>query len=267
METTEETLYDVNRLIYFSLIYSSGSQRALAQYNSEVTELIQRFQAQDTFRKQVEAGLKAMELRLLVLEDGGLRLSAQRAESFFAATLTDYGRLLARSDLKAAEILPVHCAIATAFFPTELDLDAPVEDLGAIVMTDVIGIMRRFTQAESVIEDDRSNLHPKMQTVAERLRQMPEDNPDRLRAGAGNSWVGLVSRVLEHMVETGYLLQFKETPGEIEYRPTPAYQTAMREGIVYSFHAFRDIVLRSQLNEEPTAQDTPVKEDKNVSDQ
>ncbi|MFT5699826.1 MAG: hypothetical protein ACI8ZB_002692 [Desulforhopalus sp.] len=266
METTAETLYAVNRLIYFSLIYSSGSQRSLVQYSSEVAELIQRFQAQDIFRKQVEAGLKAMELRLLVLEDGGLRLSAQRAESFFAATLTDYGRLLARSDLKAAEILPVHCAIATAFFPTESDLDAPVEDLGAIVITDVIEIMRRFTQAESVIDDDRSSLHPQMQTVAERLRQMPEDNPDRLRAGAGNSWVGLVSRVIEHMVETGYLLPFKETPGETEYRPTPAYQTAMREGIVYSFHAFRDIVLRSQL-EESITQEAPVKEDKDVSDQ
>jgi hypothetical protein len=43
-------------------------------------------------------------------------------------------------------------------------------------------------------------------------------------------------------VETGYLLLFEETPGDVEYRPTPAYQTAMREGIVYSFHAFRDIL-------------------------
>ncbi|PHR22875.1 MAG: hypothetical protein COA36_17530 [Desulfotalea sp.] len=266
METTAETLYAVNRLIYFSLIYSSGSSRTMAQYSSEVTELIQRFQSQDIFRKQVEAGLEAMELRLLVLEDGGLRLSALRAESFFAATLTDYGRLLARSDLKAAEILAVHCAIATAFFPTESDLDAPVEDLGAIVITDVIDIMRRFTQVEPVQDDERGSLHPQMKTVAERLRQMPEDNPDRQRVGAGNSWVELVTRILEHMVETSYLLPFKENPGETEYRPTPAYQTAMREGIVYSFHAFRDIVLRSQLKESAT-QGTPVKEDKDVSDQ
>lgn len=266
METTEETIHAVNRLIYFSLIYSSGSQRSLSQYSSELIELIQRFQAQDSFRKQVEAGLKAMELRLLVLEDGGLRLSALRADSFFAATLTDYGRLLARSDLKAAEILPVHCAIATAFFPTESDLDAPVEDLGAIIMTDVIDIIRRFTQAEVEGKNERSSSQSHIQTVAERLRQMPEDNPDRLRAGSGNSWVGLVSRVLEHMVETGYLLQFKETSGEIEYRPTPAYQTAMREGVVYSFHAFRDIVLHSQLQEEPSTQTTTVKEDTDVSD-
>uniref|UniRef100_UPI00155DC9A5 hypothetical protein n=1 Tax=Desulfosarcina cetonica TaxID=90730 RepID=UPI00155DC9A5 len=70
----------------------------------------------------------------------------------------------------------------------------------------------------------------------------PEDNPDRLRAGAGNSWADLVERVLEHLVETGYLLAFEETPGDVEYRPTPAYQTSMREGIVYSFHAFRDIL-------------------------
>jgi len=267
METETETFYAANRLIYLSLIYSSGSRRAMVPYSAEMTELIQRFQAKDTFRRLVEAGLKAMQLRLLALEDGGLRLSARRSESFFAATLTDYGRLLARSDLRAAEILPVHCAIATAFFPTESDLDAPVEDLGAIVMADVIDILRRFAQAEANLPEDESRLHPQVKSVAERLRLLPEDNPDRQRAGSGNSWVGLIGRVLDHMVDTGYLLAFEETAGEPEFRPTPAYQTALREGIVYSFHAFRDIVKEAQVQEESTATDGAMEEDQDVPTQ
>jgi hypothetical protein len=241
-----ETIYTANRLIYLSLVYSSGNKRFAAQNAAEMTELIQRFQAEEPFRRLVETGLKALDLRLLALEDNGLRLSAHGADSFFATTLTDYGRLLARSDLKAADVLPVHCAIAAAFFPTEPDLDLPVEDLGAIVMEDVIDILRRFARAEAILADDDERLHPQVRTVAQRLRELPEDNPDRLRAGSGSSWVDLIGRVMEHMVETGYLLMFEETPGEVEYRPTPAYQTAMREGIVYSFHAFRDIVKQEE---------------------
>ncbi len=250
---TVEIMYEANRLIYLSLVYSGGNKRMVAQNSGEMTELVQRFQAEEPFRRLVEAGLRAMDLRLLALEDNGLRLSARGADSFFATNLTDYGRLLARSDLKAADVLPVHCAIAAAFFPTESDLDAPVEDLGAIVTADVINILRRFARAESALSEDEDRLHPQVRTVAERLRELPEENPDRLRAGAGNSWVDLISRVLEHMVETGYLLAFRETPGEIEYRPTPAYQTAMREGIVYSFHAFRDIVKDAELRETSSA--------------
>ena len=239
---SRDTIYDVSRLIYLSLAYSSGKKRLLSQNSAEMTELVQRFQAEDAFRTAVDTGLRAMDLRLLSLEEGGLRLSAQNADSFFASTLTDYGRLLARGDLKAADVLTLHCAIATAVFPTEADLDMPVEDLGAVTMEDVIAILRRFAQAEADLPEDEDRLHPQVRSVAQRLRELPEDNPDRLRAGAGNSWVDLAERVLEHLVETGYLLLFEETPGDEEYRPTPAYQTAMREGIVYSFHAFRDIL-------------------------
>ncbi|TWI74005.1 hypothetical protein LZ24_01235 [Desulfobotulus alkaliphilus] len=253
MENHTESLHAASRLIYLSLIHSSGSRRAMAPFASEMAELLQRFQSQESFRQMVETGLKAMELRLLALEDKGLRLSARRSDSFFAATLTDYGKLLARSDLKAAEILPVHCAIATAFFPTEADLDAPVEDLGAIVIVDVMDILKRFALAELALPDGETRLHPQVKSVAERLRLLPEDNPDRQRAGSGTSWVELITIVLDHMVETGYLLAFEETPGEVEYRPTPAYQTALREGIVYAFHAFRDIVKAASLEEKNTA--------------
>jgi hypothetical protein len=240
-------VYDTNRLIYLSLAYSSGVKRIVSKNSVEMTELIQRFQAQESFRDLVQTALKAMDLRLLAIEDNGLRLSALRVESFFATSLTDYGRLLAKSDLKAADLLPVHCAIATAFFPTESDLDAPVEDLGAVVMADIIDILRRFSRAEAAIGEDDERLHTQIKSVAERLRRLPEENPDRLRAGAGNSWVDLISRVLEHMVDSGYLLSFEETPDEVEYRPTPAYQTAMREGIVYSYHAFRDIMKETEI--------------------
>lgn len=256
MENHRDPFHAASRLIYLSLIHSSGSRRAMAPFAAEMTELIQRFQSQESFRQMVESGLKAMELRLLALEDKGLRLSARRSESFFAATLTDYGKLLARSDLKAAEILPVHCAIATAFFPTEADLDAPVEDLGAIVIMDVMDILRRFALAEGTLPDEETELLPQVKTMAQRLRLLPEDNPDRQRAGSGNSWVELITIVVEHMVETGYLLVFEETPGEVEYRPTPAYQTALREGIVYAFHAFRDIVKEAPLQENAVSGNT-----------
>lgn len=236
-----DILYKANRLIYLSLAYSSGKKRLLAQNSTEMTELIQQFQAEDSFRTAVETGLQAMDLRLLALEENGLRLSAKNADSFFATTITDYGRLLARGDLKAADVLMMHCAIATALFPSEADLDMPVEDLGAITMEDVIAILRRFAEKETSLPEDE-DLHSQLRSVAQRLRELPEDNPDRLRAGSGNSWVDLAERILEHLVETGYLLIFEETPGDREYRPTPAYQTAMREGIVYSFHAFRDIL-------------------------
>ena len=254
-----ETIYPATRLIYLSLAYSSGKKRMVAQNNTELTELVQRFQAEEAFRSAVDQGLRAMELRLLALEDGGLRLAARNADGFFAATLTDYGRLLARSDLKAADVLPVHCAIATAFFPTEAELDMPVEDLGAITMADVIAMLRRFAHAEADLPEEEDRLHPQVRSVARRLRELPEDNPDRLRAGAGNSWVDLIERVLEHLVETGYLLSFAETPGDIEYRPTPAYQTSLREGIVYSFHAFRDILGAGR--EAESTQDPGEKED------
>lgn len=244
--------YDAIRLIYLSLAYSSGNKRIGTRNSTEMTELIQRFQSESAFREMVDAGLRGMELRLLAVEDNGLRLSARSADSFFATTLTDYGKLMARTDFKAAEVLPVHCAIATAFFPAESDLDAPVEDLGAIVMADVIDILRRFAQARMRVEASGADdaMHPQVKTVARRLLELPEENPDQRRAGAGNSWTDLIGRILEHMVETGYLLAFEETPGTLEYRPTPAYQSAMREGIVYSFHAFRDLVNEGQSRQD-----------------
>ncbi|MGB5985807.1 MAG: hypothetical protein WBG37_10920 [Desulfobacterales bacterium] len=254
-----ESIYEAGRLIYLSLAYSSAKKRIVTQNSAEMTELLQRFQAEEPFRMTVDAGLRAMELRLLALEEGGLRLAARNADGFFAATLTDYGRLLARSDLKAADMLPVHFAIATALFPSEADLDMPVEDLGAIALEDVIAILRRFAHAEAAMpEEEEDRLHPQVRSVARRLRELPEDNPDRLRAGAGNSWVDLVERVLEHLLETGYLLRFEETPGDLEYRPTPAYQTSLREGIVYSFHAFRDILAayeETESTDEPGERD------------
>ncbi len=237
-----ETIYDANRLIYLSLAYSSGNKRIVMRNAAEMIALVQRFQAEEAFRSLVEAGLKALELRLLALEDGGLRLSARSAEEFFATNLTDYGRMLARGDLRAADLLPVHCAIASAIFPTEADLDVPVEDLGAVTAADVIDVLRRFARVEATLDEDDDRIHPQVRTVAQRLRELPEANPDQLRAGAGQSWADLVGRVIDHLVETGYLLAFEEMPGEFEYRPTPAYQTAMREGIVYSFHAFRDLL-------------------------
>jgi len=251
----KNSFYDATRLIYLSLAYSSGNKRIGTQNSTEMTELIQRFQSESAFREMVDAGLRGMELRLLAVADNGLRLSARSADSFFATTLTDYGKLMARTDLKAAEVLPVHCAIASAFFPAESDLDAPVEDLGAIAVADVIDILRRFARAEVRTEASRSDdaddpVHPQVKTVARRLLELPEENPDQRRAGAGSSWVDLIGRILEHMVETGYLLAFEETPGTVEYRPTPAYQSALREGIVYSFHAFRDLVSEEQRRQD-----------------
>ena len=47
---------------------------------------------------------------------------------------------------------------------------------------------------------------------------------------------------MRHMTETRYILAFEEHDGAVEYRPTTAYQAAVREGMLYTFQAFRDIV-------------------------
>jgi len=247
-DITMENSYEISRLVYLSLAYSNGNKRIIGDHQAELVELLQRFQAEEAFHQAVLENLRGMELQLLEVEPMALRLSARNSASFFAATLTDYGKMLARTPLKAGELLCVHCALATAFFPTEADLDAPVEDLGVIVPGDVIEILRLFARGEETMDPEDEILHPEVRTAAKRLRELPEENPDSKRAVGGNSWLELITRVLEHMVATGYLLVFEEPNGEVEYRPTPAYQTAMRVAAVYAFHAFRDLVANEKIS-------------------
>ena len=242
-----EHIYEISRLVYLSLAYSNGNKRIVSDNQTELTELLQRFQAEDAFHQAVLESLRAMELQLLEVEPMALRLSARNSASFFAATLTDYGKMLGRTSLKAGELLCVHCAVGTAFFPTESDLDAPVEDLGVIVPGDVIEILRLFAAAEDRMDPGDEILHPEVRTAAARLRELPEENPDSRRAVGGNSWLELITRVLEHMVATGYLLAFQEGEETIEYRPTPAYQSAMRAAAVYAFNVFRELVADQRL--------------------
>ncbi len=237
-----ETIKQINRLIYLSLAYSNGSKKIVAENRSEVAELVQKFQADDQFQQEVIEGLKAMELQLLDIDNSGLRLSARQSGSFFASTLTDYGKMLARKEMKTADLLCVHCAIATAFFPTEADLDAPVEDLGIVMVVDVMDILKRFAYGEKRLDSKDELIHPNVRTAARRFLEIPEENPDSKRSVSGNSWVELINRVLEHMVSTGYILEFEEHKGEIEYRPTPTYQVAMKLATVYAYHSFRDVV-------------------------
>lgn len=242
MEYLDEDSFQLaNRLIYLSLMHSSGNKRALSQHADEMNELLQKFRSSEPFQKLVETGLKAMELQILTLTSEGLRLSACNANSYFATTLTDYGKMLARTDNKAADLLCVHCAIATAFFPNETDLDAPVEDLGVVLVDDIMQILRRFADQERHLSADDDLLDPQVRTAAQRLRELPEENPDSKRSGAGASWVAIIKRVLEHMVSTDYVLAFEDHQDGLEYRPTPAYQAAIRQAAVYAFHAFRDV--------------------------
>jgi hypothetical protein len=237
-----QDIYEINRLIYLSMAYSNDKKRFVFEHRTETHELMQRYQADRQFKDGVDEGLRAMELRVLAMEDEGLHLSSASEYSLFACNLTDYGKMLVRGDYKAADILCIHCAIATGFFPTEADLDAPIEDLGVIVIRDVIEIIRRFalTAADPIDTDDA--IGPQVRTVAQRISELPEENPDSRRAGTGSSWLDMIVRIIDHMVETGYLLKTGIDGEEIEYRATPAYQAAMREGIVYAFHAFRDAV-------------------------
>lgn len=250
-------LYRVNRLIYLGLAHSHGRKSLVTRHQDEIRELIQKFQAEADFQRAVEYALKAMDLQILTVEDEGLRLSSVGAESLFSMTVTDYGKLLGRGDLKAADILCVHAAIATAFFPQERDLELPVEDLGTVNLEDIFEILRQFARScadtrqgnlEQTEEDDKNlyedHLHPQMITLARRFLDMPEDNPDIRQAssGSGNSWRELMDQVIRHMKDHRYLLSFDERDGSVEYRPTPAYQAAVREGMVYTFHAFRDII-------------------------
>ena len=254
-----DTFYQVNRLVYLSLAYSQGKKALIAHHQKEARELIQKFQADPDFQRAVEQALRAMDLQLLTLEDGGLRLSSLGADGLFAMTVTDYSRLLGRGELKAAEILCVHAAAATAFFPQERDLDLPVEDLGAASFEDIFEIIRQFAKAcprdQAGEEEANHHLHPQLITLAQRFREMPEDNPDIRQSGLGNSWRELVEQVVKHMEKNQYLLAFEERDGAVEYRPTPAYQAAIREGMVYTFHAFRDLVTRDRKEEKHTAKE------------
>ncbi len=243
-----ENIYEISRLVYLSLAYSNGNKRIVSDHQTELAQLLQRFQAEDAFHQAVLESLRGMELQLLEVEPTALRLSARNSAGFFAATLTDYGKMLGRTPLKAGELLCVHCAVGTAFFPTESDLDAPVEDLGVIVPGDVIEILRIFATAEESMDPGDEILHPEVRTAAARLRELPEENPDSRRAVGGNSWLELIIRVLDHMVATGYLLAFQEGEETLEYRPTPAYQSAMRTAAVYVFNAFRELVADRKLS-------------------
>ncbi|WP_163833689.1 hypothetical protein [Spartinivicinus ruber] len=255
----EDSFPQANRLIYLSLIYSNGNKRALSPYSEEMTELLQKFRSSEPFQKLVESGLKAMELQILTITNEGLRLSARNATSFFATTLTDYGKMLARTDNKAADLLCVHCAIATALFPNETDLDAPVEDLGVVMVDDIIQVLRRFADQEQKLAPDDDIFDPQVRTAAQRIRELPEENPDSKRSGAGASWLALINRVLEHLVSTDYLLAFDDHQEEtIEYRPTPAYQAALRQAAVYAFHSFRNVA---------TGQDPQLKETSSTEQQ
>lgn len=237
-----DNVYQVNRLIYLSISYSrsgSGHNTIVKQNQAEMEELIQRFQAEKEFQKMVESGLKAMELQILSLEDYGLRLSSRQSNSLFAANITDYRKMLGKQEYKTAELLCVHCAIAATFFAEESDLEAPVEDLGSVTIDDVIETLRRFAEAESTLDEEDELLHGDVRTVAARLRELPESNPDGKRS-TGNSWEEMCEIILKHMESTKYVQEYKERPGE--YHPSPAYQAAMRGGAVYAFNAFRDLL-------------------------
>ena len=243
-------LFQVNRLIYLSLALNQGKKALVARYQSEMEALVQKYQAEDSFRQLVATGLEAMSLQVVMWDDMGLHLSATGPDALFAMTVSDYSRLLGRSDLKAGEILAIHCAVATAFFPMADDLEAPVEDLGVIVTGDVIEILRRFARAESALDDADPFFHPGMRTVAQRLRDLPEENPDSRRSSGGHAWKELIDLVMKHLVETGYLLQFDDLGEDVEYRPTPVYQSALRQGMLHTWEAFQKLVKTCVSGEE-----------------
>lgn len=245
-----DTIYQANRLIYLSQAYSYGKKAILTRNLAEARELIQKYQAEPGFQKNIESGLRAMNLQILTVEDNGLRLSSTGADELYSMTVTDYNRLLGRADFKAADILLIHTALAAAFFPQETDLDAAVEDLGAVTQEDIIDILRQFAQEGSQEqEQDRAQMfYPQFLTLAQEFREMPEDNPDLRQAGSGGSWRELIEIALKHMVKTGYLLDFEERERTLEYRPTPAYQAAIREGMLYTFIAFQEY-LNTDSNE------------------
>ena len=79
-----ENIYETSRLVYLSLAYSNGNKRIITEHQTELMELLQRFQAEDAFRQAVMENLRAMELQLLEVEPMALRLSSRNSGSFFA---------------------------------------------------------------------------------------------------------------------------------------------------------------------------------------
>lgn len=247
-------VYDAMRLIYLT---QAGGQlknrkgRAILRHNMEENRvLMQRFHGDQNFRLMVEQMIKAGEMQLLNARGEGLQISSASVDALWATTVSDYKLRLGKSDIPTARLLIVHLAIAMVCFPESEDLDAEPEDLGVLTVSDTLQELEKFSKAANRLEDEDELLHALERNALKDFAELPVQRPDTSDRNS-NSWVGLINRVIDHMVETQYLIPRKvDERNEPEYRVTRSYQNSFKEGAKFLFDRFR--VLKQEFDQNTT---------------
>lgn len=242
---------DAMRLIYLT---QPGGQlkgrkgRSILRNNmEEYRVLMQRYHGEDAFRLMVGQMIEAGEMRLLNAGGERLQISAASADAMWATTASDYKMRVNKSEFPTARLLIVHLAIAMVCFPESEDLDAKPEDLGVLTVSDTLQELEKFTKAAEKLEDEDDLLHPLERNALTDFAELPPRRPDSNDRNA-DSWVGLINGIIDHMVETHYLIDQRNTKEgcEPEYWVTRSYQHSFKEGAKFLFDRFR--ILKQEID-------------------
>lgn len=235
---------DAMRLIYLTL---AGSQlngkkgkMILRSNEEEYRILMQHYHGDEGFRHIVVQMIEAAEMQILHANSERLQISSASADAMWAVTVSDYKLRLRKTDIPTARLLIIHLAIAMVFFPEAEDLDAEPEDLGVLTVSDTLRELEKFAKAAKNLEADDELLNQQELNALTDFAELPSVRPDSSERN-GDSWVGLINRVIDHMVESQYLIPPRkvEEGFEPEYWLTRAYQYSFKEGAKFLFDRFR----------------------------
>ena len=249
---------DAMRLIYLA---QAGSQlkgkkgRMIMRNNmDEYRLLMQRYHGEEEFRITVGQMIEAGDMQLLNANSEGLQLSSANADAMWATTVSEYKLRLGRTEIPTARLLIIHLAVAMVCFPEPEDLDAEPEDLGVLTVGDTLQELDKFAKAAKALEEEDEILHFQERSALIDFAKLPPMRPDSSDRNA-DSWVGLINRVIDHMVETQFLIQQRhmEDGGEPEYWVTRSYQRSFKEGAKFLFDRFRtlkqELTSNGEINE------------------
>lgn len=238
------TVHDAARLIYLTQagcqLSGKKGKKVVRSNEQEYSQLMQRYYGDEDFRQMVVQMLEAAEMQILHANSERLQISSASAESMWATTITDYKLRVGKADIPTARLLIVHLAIAMVLFPEAEDLDAEPEDLGVLTVSDTLRELEKFASAAKNVAEDDDLLYPKERSALMDFAELPQVRPDSSDKNA-DSWVGLINGVIDHMVESRYLIPPRkvEEGAEIEYWSTRAYQCSFKEGAKFLFDRFR----------------------------
>ncbi|CAE6916090.1 hypothetical protein ACOMICROBIO_NCLOACGD_02449 [Vibrio sp. B1ASS3] len=242
---------DAMRLIYLT---QAGSQlkgkkgRMIMRSNvDEYRKLMQRYHGEEGFRHLVGQMIEAADMQLLNANSERLQISSASADAMWATTASDYKLRLGKADIPTSRLLIIHLAIAMVFFPEAEDLEAEPEDLGVLTVSDTLRELEKFAKAAEALEVDDELLNQQELNALTDFAELPPLRPDSSEKNA-DSWVGLINRVIDHMVDSHYLIPPRkvEEGSEPEYWMTRAYQHSFKEGAKYLFDRFR--ILKQELD-------------------